>query len=64
MPSTATAPQVTTCRDCGGPTRQAFATTTAYVSCRRCGHVFAAEVYVENTYPGDAAFAGLAQAMR
>jgi len=30
----------TTCDDCNGPTRIAFGTTPAYVSCRRCGHLF------------------------
>ena len=29
-----------TCPKCGGGTRQAFATTPEYVSCRRCGGVF------------------------
>jgi len=28
------------CKDCGGPLVQAFATTTNYLRCRRCGHVF------------------------
>lgn len=32
-----------TCPDCGGPTRQAFPTTDAYVACRRCGHVHPAQ---------------------
>ncbi len=31
------------CPDCRGPLAQAFATTAAYVRCRRCGHVFASE---------------------
>ena len=29
------------CPDCGGRLRVAFNTTKNYLSCRRCGHVFA-----------------------
>jgi hypothetical protein len=28
-----------TCSSCGGATRRAFASSTSYVTCRRCGHV-------------------------
>lgn len=44
--ATMTTTQPASCPDCGGPTRQAFATTTAYVACRRCGHVHPAELDV------------------
>lgn len=40
MVTTTTTTVRTECDDCHGPLAQAFGTTTNYVRCRRCGHVF------------------------
>jgi len=52
------------CTHCGGPLTQAFDVTTAYVRCRRCGHVFPATASEPRLTGTDAWYAGVHLAKR